>query len=380
MTSNDGRVLLTSHLLEQATGAGFSVSDRQLKRWRQRGLLPKVKQQGLPGSRGSEVTWPRGSDQQLVALCVLRQRFGRLDDLLLAAWWDRWTIDDAALLQVLATRLARSPIAFADHAATEDERFDAVERMVARADLTRIHGPLRKALRHVGPDERDRRSFITAMISIGAGIAPPLEAVDVGVEEHGLSELLASGLGFGGFARQLTDVGDATTDEELVQGIIDVASQIKPMLDHAHAVIASGNVEELCTARDQLLSLQDITEIAEAGLLIEPDGGLGYMAEFFDADNPDDWVIGVVQVLWLRRRFPDHLSEVVTAIERATAAARVVNAIPDLKELLGAVGSDPELLADAVALRPDLHHQVASYLAEHPQTARLLNSTDELDD
>jgi hypothetical protein len=104
------------------------------------------------------------------------------------------------------------------------------------------------------------------------------------------------------------------------------------------------------------------------------------MAEFLDADNPDDWVIGVVQVLWLRRRFPDHLSEVVTAIERATAAARVVNAIPDLKELLGAVGSDPELLADAVALRPDLHHQVASYLAEHPQTARLLNSTDELDD
>lgn len=378
-TTDDAHVLRTSHLLEKANAAGFDVSQRQLTRWRQHGLLPEVEQRGTRGSRGSEVLWPRGSDRQLLAVCALRQRFRKLDDLLLAAWWEGWAVDSTALLKVFETRLARSPLAFADHAATEDERFDAIDRMMARADLTRIHGPLREALRLVGPNEADRRSFLTAVFGVGAGLAPPVEAVDAGVEERGLGDILASGFGFGGWARQLTGVGDPTTADDLLGGIVDLSSQIKPMLDHAHDVVAAGDLEEICAARDQFRCVAGLRQIADEGLLTEPDGGLGHMGHFVPADDPDDWIAGVVTVLWLRHLFPGSLAEFTMSIEHATAPLRVINAIPELKELLTTVGGDPEALARAVESRPDLGEQIASYLDEHPETAEILDRADQHD-
>lgn len=90
MTTDDAHVLRTTHLLEKVNAAGFNLSQRQLTRWRQHGLLPEVEQRGTRGSRGSEVLWPHDSDRQLLVVCALRQRFRKLDDLLLALRVNLW--------------------------------------------------------------------------------------------------------------------------------------------------------------------------------------------------------------------------------------------------------------------------------------------------
>lgn len=50
--------------------AGFPVSRDQLERWRGAGLLPKVKQVGLGRAAGSEVRYPVGTADQVIAIAA----------------------------------------------------------------------------------------------------------------------------------------------------------------------------------------------------------------------------------------------------------------------------------------------------------------------
>ena len=60
-----------AEILRHAVQAGFAISRAQLERWRNRGLLPKVRQVGLGRGAGSQVVYPTGSASQAVAIARL---------------------------------------------------------------------------------------------------------------------------------------------------------------------------------------------------------------------------------------------------------------------------------------------------------------------
>lgn len=361
--------LSTARLLVVAREAGFEVSENQLRRWRQRGLLPRPKQLHRAGLHGSVTMWPPGTETHLVALCGLAKRFRRLNDLLLATWWEGWPVARAELLREFGHRLAAYPFVPVDANMPEDRRLDAVDEMVATVNMGRLGRPLRSLLRRVGTNDADRKSLLTALMSIAIGIEPPVEAVDVGLDERSLGDLLATALGLDGFATQLTDVGDPATSGELVDNVVALATQLPAILGHAGAVIAAGDLDELCAARDQARRLGEIAGFARAGILPVQDG-LGYMAGLIVSDDPDGWVLAVTAVLWRRMTAPEELRTLVAEVEKNAPVAAVVAAVPGLLDLHNQADADPHRVHDLVQAHPDIAKKLNEYLAEHPDLAR----------
>ena len=76
-----------SDILARARSAGFSLRERQLKRWHYEGLIPKPTQSWTEGIQGSDTIYPFGSGDQLLALCTICQRFRRAQDRGWFLWW-----------------------------------------------------------------------------------------------------------------------------------------------------------------------------------------------------------------------------------------------------------------------------------------------------
>lgn len=371
---------LTTHaLLELAKDAGYEVSGDQLKRWSRRGLLPRATQQQRLGKRGSETVWPVGSDAQLLGICQLLARFSRRHDaLLLAVWWDQWPVDDAALLETLSKQIAQLPAARVDRAASEEERLDAVDDLVASFDPRRLRGPVGKVIRRASKNDIDRRSLAWAICAIAYGVDLPLESADVGIDERSIGDLLADGLPLRRFAHQVSEVGEPVRVDELVRNIASLAGQIEPMLDHAQSVIAAGDVAELARARDQARSLMKVAAISGATLPIDPTNGLGLIGELIPTDDdPDIWTFILVSTLWQRHTMPDALESITGALDKhspsAEAFAVLLDGVPGFRDAHLEAGGDETALAVIAESRPELRAALDSFLAEHPHVAMALD-------
>lgn len=372
MTTPDSD-LTTARLLAAARTAGFDVSETQLKRWRQRGLLPRPEQHHRAGLHGSVSVWPPDTERHVIALCDIATRFRKLDDLLLSLWWEGWPVDRGELLRELTSRLTGLAFGHVDRNLTEEHRLDAIEEMVAELDLARLSKPLRSLVHRVGKNDADRKSLLTALVSIAAGITPPVEAVDVGLDERSLEDLLATGLGFHGFAAQLTDVGDPTTSAELVSNVAEVADVLPEMLAHTRTVINRGDLHELCCARDQTRSLAKMADPAQLGILPSHDG-IGHMARFMVPDGPDGWMVALMTVLWRRKTAPDELRALVTVVEEHAPLATVAAAVPELADLNRQAAADPDRLADLMQAHPEISDKINAFLTNQPDIARQLNA------
>jgi hypothetical protein len=69
------------------------VSERQLGRWHQDGLMPRPGQTWIAGSPGSTSIYPIGSGDQLIMLCAVGKRFRRSEDIGWSLWWLGFPID-----------------------------------------------------------------------------------------------------------------------------------------------------------------------------------------------------------------------------------------------------------------------------------------------
>jgi hypothetical protein len=92
---------LTKEDVRKAAGrAGCDLTDDQFQRWQLAGVLRAIPK-GLGRARGSEVFYPKGSDQQAALICrLLREGWG-LDDCLLFLWWTNHQIDEDKLRLLL---------------------------------------------------------------------------------------------------------------------------------------------------------------------------------------------------------------------------------------------------------------------------------------
>jgi hypothetical protein len=93
-------------MLARARAAGFEVSERQLKRWHLEGLMPRPVQNWIEGSSGSSSTYPTGSGDQLIALCLVGKRFGRSQDIGWWLWWLGFPVDGKFWLKRLRSLAA----------------------------------------------------------------------------------------------------------------------------------------------------------------------------------------------------------------------------------------------------------------------------------
>lgn len=93
-----------SEILANASATGFSVSERQLKRWHFEGLIPKPAQSWPEGVSGSETIYPIGTSNQVIALCEVSQKYHRLKDIGWQLWWFGFSVDQKYWKSVLNDR------------------------------------------------------------------------------------------------------------------------------------------------------------------------------------------------------------------------------------------------------------------------------------
>jgi hypothetical protein len=83
---------LAEDLVLRAKAAGFDVSTEQIARWNRVGLLPKPHQHGLGQGNGSEIRYPLGTGDQLLALCSLHKQFRKLENVGWYLWLNGYQV------------------------------------------------------------------------------------------------------------------------------------------------------------------------------------------------------------------------------------------------------------------------------------------------
>lgn len=168
--SGDTRETL-QEVLERASEAGFDVSERQLKRWRDEGLVPSPEKVGLGRGKGTVSLYPEGTGERLVAVARALDDQGTLGAAGLKLW-----MQGADLTEYVRDLLLQI---WADHVETTDKLLRAydsglteepVKSWVQRERLRRF-GWIRKA---VGKQE-----FGTVVYYVLAAMAGRIDADDL---------------------------------------------------------------------------------------------------------------------------------------------------------------------------------------------------------
>lgn len=101
-------------VLAVAAEAGFAISSDQLARWHRGGLLPRPRQVSRGRGRGTVTIYPRGTAEQVVALCEITANHRSLARAGFQLWWSGYPVDPEQvwlpLLKVAAKVDAELPI------------------------------------------------------------------------------------------------------------------------------------------------------------------------------------------------------------------------------------------------------------------------------
>jgi hypothetical protein len=81
-------------LVLRVRGAGFDPGSDQIARWNRDGLLPKPYQYGLGRGRGSEIRYPAGTGDQLLALCRIHAQFRKLGIVGWYLWLNNYEVNE----------------------------------------------------------------------------------------------------------------------------------------------------------------------------------------------------------------------------------------------------------------------------------------------
>lgn len=94
---------LAKDLVVRAQQAGFNVPAEQIARWNRAGLLPRPHQHGLGQGRGSEIQYPIGTGDQLMALCFFHRQFRKLNVVGWYLWLNGFEVDRKYWIFVLTS-------------------------------------------------------------------------------------------------------------------------------------------------------------------------------------------------------------------------------------------------------------------------------------
>lgn len=174
-----------SELLEFA--AGLDVSERQLKRWRRRGLLPTPELKSQGRARGMVAYYPADVRQQLVDLCRHRSRFRSLQTVGWALWCQGYSVDRFG--REVMEKCVEIPANIVTHAL---ERFEAEDpdNPITRSESIRLPKQYAAIRRRVG---RQRMSTVAwhglSLLAGNVSREDPFEPDGQAIVVKGLSAL-----------------------------------------------------------------------------------------------------------------------------------------------------------------------------------------------
>lgn len=138
--------LTIEQLLGTAHTKGYSwLSTRQIERWRKFGLLPRSRRKHLGKGKGTESTYPEGTDKQLLALCALRPKRQRLITLAWQLWLDGYPIS----MKMIRSGLKEIAEVLRGVRAAAQNDPEIGQTLLAEKDIsrTKFYDTLRKRLR-----------------------------------------------------------------------------------------------------------------------------------------------------------------------------------------------------------------------------------------
>lgn len=154
-------ISVTDLLAQASAAAGTSISQRQLERWEQAGLLPpRLPQEHVTGVRGSVGgRFPATALAQLITLRHLLDRERSFDAARFWLWWEGFTVSLPRLRRTLAAIVPAGDLR--QHAGHGDDLLELAERLADACLRQSRHSPLlRFMLRQLGRNKEALRSAL----------------------------------------------------------------------------------------------------------------------------------------------------------------------------------------------------------------------------
>lgn len=274
--------LTESELLQGVRDAGEDVSARQLRRWRDKGLVPRAQRidTGRGGSRYCYEDWVA---DHVVSVASALRRTRSLDEVAVTLWWDgRWIDRDAlraALLQPLVALQSQARELIELHG----DAFAVAETLAQQAEQQAAHTGRGWGFigQRLGRRPEDRTRVLHAMLLLAFGEEPAWTIIDDA--ETPLEDLFERASGLDRARQELTANGEPWPTE-----ITDIQQQYSELVDagfislpDASSPIEAASDAALDTARDIARGLTDLAAevVAQHEGTHGPDAaGLGSLA------------------------------------------------------------------------------------------------------
>jgi hypothetical protein len=233
-------------MLARASAAGFMVSERQLERWHQEGLMPRPVQIWTEGSAGSCATYPAGSGDQLLMLCIIRQKYRRSSNVGWLLWWLGFSVDENFWMGALKSLAAlyESKLAIA---------INSAHRRAGISDLKKYRTPnviFRRLRKRVGPEDFDIVMTCFAEIINGQfdgwGLSFDKRKEDAQREKTAIGKALGITI-----QRKVKNAdGNSDRDTEIETALLFLSNRLGGL--HLLEVLRDCSLANLLRARDQL--------------------------------------------------------------------------------------------------------------------------------
>ena len=172
-------------LLTVAASKNYTVSLRQLERWRKQDLLPRPRTIPLGRPRGTCSVYPPGTDQQLLAVCRLYAKKRNAHHVRWHLWMEGYPIP-LPVIRTTLDALVLAPMRKLQKATGHEDGFDVAEALAGRALPSLGRSKRGRALRkRLNDNDADVQSAMTLFFGLLFGAEDLSFQADLLEEEVG---------------------------------------------------------------------------------------------------------------------------------------------------------------------------------------------------
>jgi hypothetical protein len=347
--------------------------------------MPRPEVAHLPGVRGSRASYPAWAVEQLAAVLRIHRSTHRLQDLVLAVWWEGHWVEPRALREALSSPLERISAEVRAARGEASDPYEAADAIVAVAreepDSFRSSGLLRTRLNGAA----DQMDVLWTLVVLGLGGKAPWEEEDRSLPDDQAPGALRLLTALAGADRAMRD--DPFGEGPLVPVDFDMPSFIGELRDTgAFALedlareIRETADEDLVQAREDALlffgPLAMICSVLE-DLLGDDVAGLGSLRALGDTTATDRAMLIRLMLIVRRLGGPGAfiaVERLVAEVEdRYAAIAELRAGLPEHRDLLR-LDFDERLAALSQPEADRVLEDVDLFLQTHPRVAIALGA------
>ena len=371
-----------SALLAAAARAGETLSSHQLKRWRRAGLIPRPRVIHAAGVRGSSAWYPTWTVEQLLAVARVHRSVHKLEDLLMALWWEGHWVESEALRRALIAPLERLSDETRVARGGVEDPYEAADAIMAGMPDDGAPPAAAALMRKRLSGRADFLDLLWTFLVLGLGGQAPWEQEDLSLPDPapGALQLLATATGV---ERAMSD--DPAGHGPWLPSDFDLRGFIAEMrdaggfeLEDIARPVRQASPQELAQAREDALLLSGLLAMIGRvleGLLGEDIAGLGFLSALTSMTAFAR--AGLVRTVLILRPLAgagafSAIAQLVESVQvRFAAIAELRAALPQHEALLK-VDYAERLAALPLGEAEGVRADVARVLREHPRLASAL--------